>query len=180
MGDLAKATQESTMRDVVAKLLYPPIMGGILLVMISSVIFSVVVVYQMDWVGGAIEPDWFHTFIAKPLGFVAKIIKPSAGNARALSAITVLLTGMILGVFLNKCSSQENVLETFLTISFLILAVIQLVMISILPNALEAEGQLKNGKEIVENLTLLLKANANVAMAIFGAALGVKMNFSKP
>ncbi len=164
-------------KQKVARHIYYPVLATLVCIMITISVVGLNVVYWTSDLPNDFSdaPVWLTDYSLTPLQLLYEISDPSTTDSgKALGAITVLVSGMVMGIFLQKTNSANNRAEQFIVITFIALAILQLVTLIWLPSADKANLNLINGKDVTTYLNSLLTRYSGIATAICGAALGFK------
>lgn len=161
-----------SIKDKVAATIYPVFMFGLFAVMAASVWTAGAVVYSVHT--DSMEPQWVST-VAPAFRLVGDILSSDAEQSyRVADVVSVTLLGLVVGIFLRRCAENPGRVEVALVVGLLLLALVQLVLSMGMPTPEEAELTLRAGSQLALDLQSLLSRNANVALSIVGAALGVQ------
>jgi len=164
------------MKEQIAKLLYAPAMSLLLLSMLIVSIGGGVVYYYSAGLSGVIEPSFFK-YVAHTFATVAELLRTeNNASLQLLLSIVLFVSGLVMGVFLLRCVSTNNTLEVLITITFLTFALIQLLIVALLPDIDHASEYVSDAESLLGGTTIVLKASANMCIAIFGASVGVNIN----
>ncbi len=162
------------LRDRIALIIYPPFMTILLVIMLVTIVVSGAVIYYTT--AQAIEPGWLAN-LSPALELAGTLFNPAESDAsRALDTLYVAVIGLVMGVFLRRCAIGANRIEVAAIILLLVLGGGQLLLILLLPTPAEAKLSMSAGDRLVKNLSMLLARNANIALAIFSASLGIQLN----
>lgn len=171
--DVRNKTNESPNRDVVAQVLY---WIGLPLMIVWQ-IASTALAVKFAWVakGDLIAPSWFSTFDRLLVSIGSTLSPAQQYDTKLYDAGSIAVSGIVMGVFLRRWAKPTARFEVFVVLILLLLGAAQLVTFFILPAPEEAFLSIPNGNRMVENLSLLLSRNSNVAFAVCGAALGISI-----
>lgn len=162
----------SPLREQVATLVYRPFIVGLAAEMACVIYIACAVLFYCS--GDKIEPAWLKS-LNGPLELVGRVLDPAESDAsRALDTMVVTLVALVMGVFLRRCSTSVARFELAAVVTFLLLGMTQLALLLAVPSPDEAVGILSQGDKLISNIKLLLIRNSNIALAIFGSAIGVQ------
>jgi hypothetical protein len=135
----------------------------------TLILVWVVVVVRADFVA----PAWFG-HLGRVLEVIGSILAATNNDlSRLLDTAIVGGIAIVMGAFLGRCSTNATWFEVALVLAFLLFGITQLVGLFALPSELVAKDVIPNGDALTKNLTALLGRNANVALAVAFAALGI-------
>lgn len=161
-------------REKVTLIIYWLFMLVIIAGMVGSMTLAGSVLYY--FYTGAWEPKWIAQTIPL-LEIASKLFNPVEGDAsKVLDSLYILTVALVMGVFLRRCSSKTHSFEMLIVIFFFLSGILQLSFFLALPLTSEARQSIAHGEVIVRHLALILSRNANIALAIFGAAMGIQVH----
>ena len=163
------------LRNKIANWIYIPSLLILISVMITLIVVSLYVIYWSSGFSSQFvdQPIWLVDF-SLPILKAADSLSSSETNDsfKAFGALTLLISGMVMGTFLRRTKDEKARFEHYLVLTFLLLAISQVICLVWLPNPLKAGINLTNGEEIAGHLTSLLTRYSGIATALCGAALG--------
>jgi hypothetical protein len=164
----------SGVRHSVSVIIYPLFLFLLVVFMILAISISGLMIYHVA--KELIEPDWMRASLPL-INKISQLFNPTDNEtSRTLDAVFIAITALMMGIFLKRCASENNRLEVVLIVFFTLAAMLQLSLILIMPGAEVAASIISDGDKFVTKLSIILSRNANIAIAISFAAMGIQLN----
>jgi len=158
-------------RHRLGKFIYVPTFITLLLVMIGTVFSGTTLIFFYD-VENANLPKWFDLVITNfivPIGSFYNVY--DAESSKHLNIVFLTLIGIVMAIFVKRCSGHNNGFELFVVGSLIVLSLLMLYVKSRLP-AQHLSELIKHPEQIYRHMEILVIRNCNLAAAIVAAALG--------
>jgi hypothetical protein len=170
-SDLPGAGHHKPIQEAVARILYPVSMVGLMVWLTAWTVILVWVVIVAR--GETVAPGWFGP-LTRVLDVIGSVLAATSTElSRLFDTAIVGGVAIVMGAFLGRCSTNPTRFEVALVIAFLLFGIAQLVGLFSLPSEAVAKDAIPDGDVLTRNLIALLGRNANVALAVAFAALGI-------
>jgi hypothetical protein len=149
---------------------------SLIILLLFMVYISILAIATVTAVAGLrMEPSWVRASIPF-LDIIGKLISQDNSEAyKLLDSLGIALIALIGANLFHRAKSPGARFENVVLVASLALAVLQLLLVRLLPNTETAADQLVDGDRLVIHLHSLLTRNANIAIALLSAAVGTKI-----
>lgn len=160
-------------QQVIIGAIYKPAM--VVLVIWLGVSITVGIAIKLLDLMKLVTPRWFDP-LDLALGTVGDILTPAGGAVPIFTTAVTTFGALIIATLLLHCSPNVPRFEKVIVILCAIFGLLGFVVVYVLPSPGDAAESIRHGDRLVHNVVLLLTKNSNVALAVAGAALGVKLS----
>ena len=152
-------------------IIYFPAILTLVLIMVLTVIFGLTIIIVHEF--NIPVPGWFEfliTYFIAPLGSFNNLY--DAESSKHLNALTLMLAGLVMAIFVRRCSKKNHLFEIAVVVAILVLVVAMQFIKWVLPDTSEMAHLIAHADKVYDYLEINIVRNSNLAATIIASAIG--------